>query len=192
ERDADRVGAGEQRAGLRALLARGAHQQRGLVRELPRAGERDAADVEGGEPADGVVPVVPLGPGAIPGAGGAGVQHGLPAAAGPGPGRPGAGGGARDRHLPDHAVLDVSLLMSGGSMEASRGNHGGGQGYWRSLEEWAGSPEFRAQVEREFPALAGEWDEGLSRRDFLRVMAAPLALAGIGPMAGCPSPREQI
>ncbi len=34
--------------------------------------------------------------------------------------------------------------------------------------------------------------DDLSRRDFMRLMAAPLALAGVGAMAGCPSPREEI
>jgi MoCo/4Fe-4S cofactor protein with predicted Tat translocation signal len=62
--------------------------------------------------------------------------------------------------------------------------------YWRSLEEWADTPEFREGLAREFAAGApGEW-AALSRRDFLRVMGATLALAGA---SGCAyQPAEKI
>ena len=52
-----------------------------------------------------------------------------------------------------------------------------GKAYWRSLDDLADRPEFRDMVRREFPAYA---DEMLapSRRDFLKVMAASVALAG--------------
>ncbi|HEY3863498.1 MAG TPA: TAT-variant-translocated molybdopterin oxidoreductase [Verrucomicrobiae bacterium] len=54
-----------------------------------------------------------------------------------------------------------------------------GPKYWRSLEELADTARFREMLEREFPA--GWWGggEGLGRRDFLRVMGASLALAGL-------------
>ncbi len=55
---------------------------------------------------------------------------------------------------------------------------------WRSLEEWNRSPEFRARLEREFPEGASEWNEGMHRRQFLSLVAATMALAGI---AGCKS-----
>src|SRR4029077_11676457 len=53
-----------------------------------------------------------------------------------------------------------------------------GRSLWRSLEDRASDPAFRALVEREFPAHA---DEMLapSRRDFLRLMGASVALAGM-------------
>ena len=49
---------------------------------------------------------------------------------------------------------------------------------WRSLDDRADDPELRALVTREFPAYA---DEMLapSRRDFLRLMGASVALAGM-------------
>jgi molybdopterin-containing oxidoreductase family iron-sulfur binding subunit len=53
-----------------------------------------------------------------------------------------------------------------------------GKLYWRSLDELADKPEFRAFVEREFPAHASEWF-GASRRAFLKVMGASMALAGL-------------
>jgi len=62
--------------------------------------------------------------------------------------------------------------------------------YWRSLQELAGDPEFQERLHREFPKGASEWLQPLSRRDFLSLMAASLALAG---MAGCvKQPAEQI
>ena len=52
--------------------------------------------------------------------------------------------------------------------------------YWRSLEELAGTPEFEDWLHREFPRGASEWGDELHRRDFLRLMGASLALAGLG------------
>jgi len=53
-----------------------------------------------------------------------------------------------------------------------------GRALWRSLEDRASDPAFRELVAREFPAYA---DEMLapSRRDFLRLMGASVALAGM-------------
>src|SRR5262244_386107 len=57
-----------------------------------------------------------------------------------------------------------------------------GPEYWRSLEELAGSEEFREMMHREFPKGASEWLESFSRRGFLKTMGASLALAGL---TGC-------
>ena len=66
-----------------------------------------------------------------------------------------------------------------------------GQKYWRSVEEYAGTSEFREFVEREFPAGASELlDNG--RRDFLKLMAASLALAGAATIPGCRRPDHKI
>src|SRR4051812_28902878 len=63
---------------------------------------------------------------------------------------------------------------------------------WRSLDELAQTPAFQEMVGREFPDAAGEWDDEASRRTFLKVMGASLALAGIG-VGGCVKPTtEQI
>ena len=51
---------------------------------------------------------------------------------------------------------------------------------WRSLEELAQTPEFEDWLHREFPRGASEWDDRVHRRDFLRLMGASLALAGLG------------
>ncbi len=57
-----------------------------------------------------------------------------------------------------------------------------GPEYWRSLEELAGSDEFKEALHREFPKGASEWVNSVSRRGFLKVMGASLGLAG---MTGC-------
>jgi MoCo/4Fe-4S cofactor protein with predicted Tat translocation signal len=57
-----------------------------------------------------------------------------------------------------------------------------GPEYWRSLEELAGSDDFQEALHREFPKGASEWVDSVSRRGFLKVMAASLGLAG---MTGC-------
>ncbi len=58
-----------------------------------------------------------------------------------------------------------------------------GRRYWRSLDELADTDEFRDFLHREFPREASVWDDGiLSRRHFLHLMGASLALAGV---SGC-------
>jgi MoCo/4Fe-4S cofactor protein with predicted Tat translocation signal len=54
-----------------------------------------------------------------------------------------------------------------------------GPEYWRSLEELAGSPDFQAMLHREFPRGASEWLDSVSRRGFLKLMGASLAMAGM-------------
>ncbi len=54
-----------------------------------------------------------------------------------------------------------------------------GPEYWRSLEELAGSAEFKEALHREFPKGASEWLDSVSRRGFLKVMGASLGLAGM-------------
>jgi MoCo/4Fe-4S cofactor protein with predicted Tat translocation signal len=65
-----------------------------------------------------------------------------------------------------------------------------GPEYWRSLEELAGSPEFQDMLHREFPKGASEWLDSVSRRGFLQLMGASLAMAG---MSGCTKlPLQEI
>ncbi|MGB7435196.1 MAG: TAT-variant-translocated molybdopterin oxidoreductase [Candidatus Acidiferrum sp.] len=60
-----------------------------------------------------------------------------------------------------------------------------GKHYWRTLEELADDPHFAELMHREFPRHASEWDDAVDRRDFLKLMGASLALAGL---AGCGRP----
>ncbi|MGA7380561.1 MAG: TAT-variant-translocated molybdopterin oxidoreductase, partial [Terriglobales bacterium] len=54
-----------------------------------------------------------------------------------------------------------------------------GPEFWRSLEELAGSPEWQEMMHREFPKGASEWLDSVSRRGFLKLMGASLAMAGM-------------
>jgi molybdopterin-containing oxidoreductase family iron-sulfur binding subunit len=65
-----------------------------------------------------------------------------------------------------------------------------GKKYWRSVDELANTPEFQAAVEREFPGSPHAWGDDVSRRGFLKLMGASVALAGL---AGCTKqPDEPI
>jgi MoCo/4Fe-4S cofactor protein with predicted Tat translocation signal len=65
-----------------------------------------------------------------------------------------------------------------------------GRLYWRSLGELADTLEFRDYLHREFPEQASEWNDPKGRRNFLKLMSASLALAGVG--ACTRQPAEQI
>jgi len=54
-----------------------------------------------------------------------------------------------------------------------------GRAYWRSLDELANTPEFQDYVAREFPSQASEFNDPAGRRQFLKLMGASLALAGV-------------
>ncbi len=62
-------------------------------------------------------------------------------------------------------------------MELLRGKQG--KAYWRGLEELADTPQFDEVLQREFPRGAAEWLDPISRRNFLKLMGASLALAGV-------------
>ena len=63
------------------------------------------------------------------------------------------------------------------------------QGYWRSLEELGDTPEYRRFADAEFPAEAQVPTDAVSRRRFLQLMGASVAMAGA---AGCRWPEEKI
>jgi len=79
-----------------------------------------------------------------------------------------------------------SLMTTGGA---------GAPRLWRSAGELADTPEFREYLEREFPAGASELSkttDSESRRDFLKLMGASLALAGAATIPGCRRPDDKI
>ena len=69
-----------------------------------------------------------------------------------------------------------------------------GPALWRSLDELASTSEFQDWLHREFPRQASEWVEppgdGVSRRRFLQLSGASLALAGL--TACTKQPLERI
>src|SRR5206468_1818309 len=67
-----------------------------------------------------------------------------------------------------------------------------GKHYWRGLGELDDTPEFRQWLEREFPPGAAELNgDEWSRRDFLKLMGASMALAGIG-LTSCRRPEMHL
>ncbi|HEY7166950.1 MAG TPA: TAT-variant-translocated molybdopterin oxidoreductase [Candidatus Binatia bacterium] len=65
-----------------------------------------------------------------------------------------------------------------------------GREYWRSLEELADSPVFYELLQKESPRHAALWFDAIDRRDFLKVMAASLALAA-GCRSAAPAPTDE-
>ena len=67
-----------------------------------------------------------------------------------------------------------------------------GKKYWRSLDQLAETPEFNHWLEREFPQGASEFNgDGVSRRNFLKLMGASTALAGVG-LSACRRPELHL
>src|SRR3954470_9154391 len=63
-----------------------------------------------------------------------------------------------------------------------------GPEYWRSLESLS-REDFEQVVETEFPAGALALERGVDRRDFVKLMSASMAMAGL---AACNRPAEKI
>ena len=63
---------------------------------------------------------------------------------------------------------------------------------WRSLAELENSPGFETVLQREFPRGADVYEEsGLTKRDFMKLLGASMALAGIG-VTGCRRPEAYV
>ena len=95
---------------------------------------------------------------------------------------------AHDNHPPtkeERELREYSMDIAAANSKALSAT---GKQYWRSIEELAGDPHFEDLLHREFPRAASEWDESVDRRDFLKLMGASMALAG---MAGCGRTPEQ-
>jgi MoCo/4Fe-4S cofactor protein with predicted Tat translocation signal len=107
------------------------------------------------------------------------VQVGPDTAAGmPAAGMPAAG-------VPDDALDGIQLRKPGQSKQLT------GKKFWRSLEELSGSKSFETMLHREFPHAAAEWNDGASRRNFLKLMGASMALAGLSACV-LKKPEEKI
>ncbi len=98
------------------------------------------------------------------------------------PAQPGAE--AREGGQPEQGVTLAAARAELGVKEGSRGKG------WQGLERAAAQPGFGRRIEQEFPAYAGEWVDPVSRRGFMKLMGASMAMAGL---AGCTKqPDEPI
>ena len=114
------------------------------------------------------------------------------------------GGGRRLRSLPvltsapavSHSDQSSSGLVTDRPTSESAGDEPASVGVgshsqlWRSLDELADTPEFQKWLHREFPANASEFSDPKGRRQFLKLMGASLALAGL--TACTRQPEEKI
>jgi len=87
-------------------------------------------------------------------------------------------------HAEDDTLRDFTLDLAAVREKLKQKS---GKQYWRTLEELADDPHFQDLLHREFPRHASEWDDAVDRRDFLKLMGASLAFAGL---AGCGRPDE--
>jgi MoCo/4Fe-4S cofactor protein with predicted Tat translocation signal len=85
-------------------------------------------------------------------------------------------------NTPAHLPIDLDALRA-------RLATGTGRRYWRSLEELADTEGFRAFLDAEFPHAASVFD-AVGRRQFLKLMGASLALAGLN--ACTRQPTEKV
>ncbi len=100
--------------------------------------------------------------------------------------------GRREANMANETIHGEGRNKQALTLDAARAKLAGqtGKTYWRSVDELADTPAFREMVQREFPAQAAEWIDPVSRRGFLKVMGASLALAGL---SGCTKqPDEAI
>ncbi len=67
-----------------------------------------------------------------------------------------------------------------------------GKKYWRTLEELAETETFHQIMRDEFPEQAATWPNSLSRRQFLTLMGASLALAGLNGCSVRPAPAVNL
>jgi MoCo/4Fe-4S cofactor protein with predicted Tat translocation signal len=89
-------------------------------------------------------------------------------------------------------MSDRGATLTGFDLVALREKIGAtsGKEYWRGLDELADSEDFQRYLHAEFPGPAAFLDTPVSRRGFLRVMGASLALAGLN--ACTRQPTEKI
>jgi MoCo/4Fe-4S cofactor protein with predicted Tat translocation signal len=81
------------------------------------------------------------------------------------------------------SLASARAELDGSSAQSSRRN-------WQGVDQAAAEPGFERRMEREFPAQASEWVDPVSRRGFMKLMGASLAMAGL---AGCTKqPDEPI
>ncbi|MEM1107727.1 MAG: TAT-variant-translocated molybdopterin oxidoreductase [Planctomycetota bacterium] len=67
-----------------------------------------------------------------------------------------------------------------------------GQMYWRSLDEYSQSPELLEKIEQEFPGYDPDELLNMSRRKFMKLAGASMALAGLS-LTGCRRwPKEKV
>ncbi len=82
-------------------------------------------------------------------------------------------------HEDDGVTAGAADALDGLNLRQPRNSSPARKRLWRSLDELAGTPQFEQMLHREFPHAAAEWTDEPSRRHFMKLMGASLALAGL-------------
>src|SRR5581483_10359749 len=198
ERPADPLEPRLRSARLRLLRPLDPREQGRRLRDLSRPRRRDAAPLAGELAVHELVPPLSRGARALRPPARARLRARLAADGGSGGARPPPRRRVRDHgpRAPDELLRLSPMSVAASAMseiDAVRTRLAGARGalWWRTLEEVADSDAFAALVAREMPAAASLWLDPIRRRSFLKLMAAALALGGLG---GCPErpPAEPI
>ncbi len=67
-----------------------------------------------------------------------------------------------------------------------------GKAYWQNLDDLADTAEFRAFMDKEFPREAAPLESSLDRRNFLKLLGASMAMAGLSSCVRPVKPHEKI
>jgi molybdopterin-containing oxidoreductase family iron-sulfur binding subunit len=68
----------------------------------------------------------------------------------------------------------------------------GAPDFWQAPEEFARTEEFETMLRREFPDDADTWTNPVTRRQFMTLMGASVALAGLNGCSPRPAPQRKI
>jgi MoCo/4Fe-4S cofactor protein with predicted Tat translocation signal len=90
---------------------------------------------------------------------------------------------------PDHKIDTSNLDIAAIREKLSKTQ---GKAYWLGLEELSNSHEFQAFLNEEFPRQAVPYENSVDRRDFLKLLGASLALAGLTSCVRPVKPNEKI
>ena len=182
-------------------------RRRGGLRGMPRTGGSNGDHADGQAVEHGLVPGLPPRSGTVAASERPNYQYAMDAADRSGRLRPGAQEEVRCEHqyglcdMPSMTPPDNGARSTGFSRDPAEpppkgGTTSGtpdvlGPRYWRSLEQLADTPEFRAGLERQ-PALGAEEALHASRRRFLQTMGASLGLAGLATTGCIRLPEEKL
>src|SRR5262249_53006726 len=175
---------------LRLLRPQHPRAEGGRLRHLPRPRRPDAAHVAHPDAAHGVVPRLPPPSRAVPAAARQGVHDGLGAAGRPDRARdPPRSRLRRQQHDELLGLPPMTMAKDGGALAALRAQLATLRDaeHWHALEGLAEHPETAELLARQFPRHAAGLLEPVDRRQFLRLMGASLALAGLGACSRAPT-----